>query len=154
VEYNNPDLASQIAPTQTFTYTDGGTFQNEPIGMAKGFVDKIDNHMNVDSRFYLFVAPRAKGSSAHSEFNAAKATFRETAIELVGGIYGQAAFQDWIMAEQVNDQIALFNKRAIQLKSVFAGDATLANENAATLQAAANQLLPALFASTPPPKPG
>jgi hypothetical protein len=34
-EFDQNNLKSTILPTQTFTYTDGGVFQNEPLGLAK-----------------------------------------------------------------------------------------------------------------------
>jgi hypothetical protein len=155
IEYQDEkNLISKIAPTQAFTYTDGGTFQNEPIGLAKDLVDKIDNHLDVDNRFYLFVAPRAKGSTASSDFSASMADFRETAVQLVGAVYGQATFQDWITAEQVNQQVAVFNKRASELHAAFIGDAAVVNQRAQILQTAADQLLPALFPNAPAAAPG
>ena len=43
----------------TFTYSDGGILQNQPLGIAKNLVDRIDHHMNQERRFYLFVSPHA-----------------------------------------------------------------------------------------------
>ena len=50
------------------TYTDGGTFDNEPLGLAKDIVDTIDKHVRTESRFYLFVAPRSLASTAAPAF--------------------------------------------------------------------------------------
>lgn len=136
-------LQTQIAPTQSFSYTDGGTFQNEPLGLAKDLVDLIDKHLDVESRFYLFVAPGAKSSTANSEFNADKANYRETALRLASSIFEQSRFQDWITAKKVNEQIALFNRRAEELHRVL-GDGTL-DPNAVIPGAAA--LLPLLFSN-------
>ncbi|HZQ47360.1 MAG TPA: patatin-like phospholipase family protein, partial [Verrucomicrobiae bacterium] len=141
-EYADPDLVTPIAPTQSFAYTDGGTFQNEPLGLAKRLVDQIDNHLDVDNRFYLFVAPGAKSSSANSTFNAGNANYTKTAERLVSAVFSQSRFQDWIMAEQLNEQISLFNQRAYGLRDMLnnGGDAC-----AQKLQAAANEILPMLF---------
>lgn len=141
-EYADPNLVSNILPTQSFAYTDGGVFQNEPLGLAKNLVDQIDNHLNVSSRFYLFVDPGSKSSTANSDFNAANANYRKTAITLISSIFGQARFQDWVMAENVNAQIALYNRRAIELH-----DALIRNSiNAQSIQPGAAALLPLLFA--------
>jgi hypothetical protein len=106
-------------PLETFTYTDGGVFQNQPLGLAKDLVDEVDKHVDTESRFYLFISPQAKGWTAHSDFNASQANFKTTTFQLINAIYGQAGFQDWIDAEKVNKRIDLFNKRATQLKDAL-----------------------------------
>jgi predicted acylesterase/phospholipase RssA len=44
VEYTSPWLVRSVwggNPNTTFTYTDGGVFQNEPLGMAKNLVEQV-----------------------------------------------------------------------------------------------------------------
>ena len=144
-EYTDPDLASKILPTQKFAYTDGGTFQNEPLGLAKNLVDQIDQHLDVENRFYLFVAPGEKSSTANADFNASKADYSEMAVRLVSSIFGQARFQDWIMAEDVNAKVALFNQRADELYKMLL-NGTL---DVAKIQPGTTALLPLLFSSNP-----
>jgi hypothetical protein len=44
-------------PSRFFTYTDGGVFQNEPLGMAKNLVELLpDGHLNALNRGYCFIA--------------------------------------------------------------------------------------------------
>jgi hypothetical protein len=129
-------------PFETFTYTDGGVFQNEPLGLAKNLVDEVDDHVDTESRFYLFIAPHAKASTAHSDFNQSNANFKATALQLFNAVYGQAGFQDWIQAERVNTQIDVFNRRAQELKDVLEHGRI----QAAALQNSAGTLLPLLFA--------
>lgn len=142
---NLTNLETPILPVQLFTYTDGGTFQNEPLGLAKNLVDGIDHHLDVDNRYYLFVSPHSKGSSATNtaEFNAGNATLRRFASQLIGAIFEQSQFQDWITAQTVNDQIALFNYRAMQLHNgmVRSDSGNLVQ----SLQATAKLLLPTLM---------
>lgn len=136
-----------------FAYTDGGVFQNEPLGLAKNLVDEIDHHQNVDSRFYLYVAPGAKSSDVNEKFSAATATFLPTAQALVRAVLNQAKFQDWIDAEAVNNQISLFNTRAMQLfLAMRVPPAAGAPDLTAILQTAANVLLPGLFSRQPLPE--
>ncbi len=142
---DKPNLETPIAPHQSFAYTDGGTFQNEPLGLAKNLVDQIDEHLDVANRFYLFVAPGAKSSTANSAFNAGNANYRETALRLVASVFEQGRFQDWITAEHVNTQVAVFNERAAEL-----GQALLAGTlKAGSLSPATKQLLPVLFSGSP-----
>jgi hypothetical protein len=153
-EFVRPNLETHIAPTQTFSYTDGGTFQNEPLGLAKNLVDLTDNHQNVDSRFYLFVAPGGKSSVANSDFTAASANFHATAMRLVGAIFGQARFQDWIFAEKVNASIEIFNDQARAAMQLFNKDTAAATKRAAAFQTAIDSILPDLFDNRPAPRPG
>jgi len=144
-EFDSPNVIFPM-PFETFTYTDGGVFQNEPLGLAKNLVDETDQHLNNDSRFYLFIAPQVKGSNAHADFNEASSNFKSTATQLLNAVYGQAEFQDWIQAEQVNQSIYLFNDRAVQLKNAI----TEKKIQPAILEQTANALLPLLFANRKP----
>jgi predicted acylesterase/phospholipase RssA len=147
-EYGQPFLDPDMFPsdTRTFTYTDGGVFQNEPLGLAKDFVDEIDEHQDNESRFYLFVSPGARGSTLNSDFNESKATLGATLGQLLKAIQGQAQFHDWITAENVNDRIALLNDRAVGLKDALAkkkGDSGFVDFE--VLAPVSDALLPILF---------
>lgn len=126
-EYTGSRPTGYPATGGAYTYTDGGVFQNEPLGMAKDLVDLIDNHQNYESRFYLFVAPGAKSSSIDSDFRASNAKFFPMAQRLAYSVFEQARFHDWIMAEGVNAQIQLFNSRAMALHAlILAGNLDVA----------------------------
>jgi predicted acylesterase/phospholipase RssA len=119
IEYNRsrflPPIPSACFPSadRTFTYTDGGTFQNEPLGLAKNLVNKIDpRHAHNDERFYLFVSPGARAGTSNSQFRAELANLSGTAATIVASILNQAQFQDWIRAEQINERIQLLDKQA------------------------------------------
>jgi hypothetical protein len=133
-DYDSPDLVGALWGGQSsryFTYTDGGLLQNQPLGMAKNFVDNLPGgHLHTQDRGYLFVAPHPRSSSEiqyttdasaapASAFGAANATFKAVATRLAGTVVGQAAFQDWITAENVNDKIALLDRRASELQRLY-----------------------------------
>ena len=104
-----------------FCYTDGGVFQNEPLGMAKNLVEQqTDGHLNASDRGYLFIAPKPKGSDAQQGFHQPSANYKATVMQLAAAVIGQAEFQDWVMAESVNDKIASLNRLADQLSVLFA----------------------------------
>jgi Patatin-like phospholipase len=130
----------------SFCYTDGGVFQNEPLGMAKNIVEELPNgHLNATRRGYLFIAPQPKASDVLAGFNKASANYKETIFHLIGAIMGQAQFQDWARAEDVNDRIALLNERAGELKQLFqAGTLTSAQTTPIT-----STLLPMFFQGAP-----
>jgi hypothetical protein len=108
----------QQDPT-TFTYSDGGILQNQPLGMAKNLVDLIDSHMHQESRFYLFVSPHAKDPQANDTLHAANADYLHLLKRLVEVVVGQAGFQDWITAKGVNERIAILDARAAGLKDAI-----------------------------------
>jgi hypothetical protein len=124
-----------------YAYTDGGVFQNEPLGMAKNLVDKIDDHRNIDTRFYLFVAPGAKGSGMNNTFRAADADFLNTIKQLGMAVFQQARFHDWIMAEDLNAKIRLLNERATGLESALIAGTVKPSQ----LKPASDALIPLLF---------
>jgi hypothetical protein len=144
-------LGQFASDPRQFTYTDGGVFQNEPLGLAKHLVDLNDpGHTGTDSRFYLFVAPQPKISSSSSQFNETIANLGKTGLQLLGSIFNQARFHDWIQAEEVNDRIRLFNERAIDLKNAMLKKSNAKGYvSAASLAATATALLNVLFANQP-----
>ncbi len=117
---------SVLSPDRTypFAYTDGGVFENEPLGLAKDLVDQIDqSHLEHDSRFYLYVAPGAKRSAANLKINAAdnsyNATYLNTGAALAGAIFTQARFQNWIATSRINQAIRQFEQQAKELSDVL-----------------------------------
>jgi hypothetical protein len=144
-EFTDPDIvqANLSADPLQFTYTDGGLFQNEPLGMAKNFVDELDNHLNSDSRAYLFISPEPKASTANRVFSAKAATFRGMFSRLAPDILYQARFQDWVTAEEVNESVDIFNGRAMALQVLMA-ERTLTPE---TLNGVCDILLTQFFHS-------
>ena len=119
------------SPSRFFTYTDGGVFQNEPLGMAKNLVELLpDGHLNALDRGYLFIAPQPKTSAAiqytsdptadpAGAFGSAVADYKVVLDRIALSIMGQAGFQDWIMAEEINRKIHLLDERADQLQALF-----------------------------------
>lgn len=82
-----------------YLYTDGGVFENEPIGMAKFLVDQIDrNRDSNDKRYYLYIAPGQRELPENS-FNQENGNLLKTGITLLSSIFHQARFQDWIMED-------------------------------------------------------
>ncbi|MGH9642610.1 MAG: patatin-like phospholipase family protein [Terriglobales bacterium] len=102
----------------TFTYSDGGILQNQPLGIAKNLVDQIDCHLN-EKRFYLFVSPNAKDPDTNDTFHAASADYLRLLKRLVGVFIGQAGFQDWVTAKHVNESVAILDSRAAGLKDAI-----------------------------------
>jgi hypothetical protein len=130
VEYTSPYLVRGIWDGQAstkFTYTDGGVFQNEPLGMAKNLVEQVPGgRLNAAQRGYLFIAPKPKQSDEVKNspdpnvgFSAANANYKTLASRLADSVIGQSEFQDWSVAEGYNDQLLLLDERAGELQSLF-----------------------------------
>jgi len=117
-EFDSPFLAPWAQSPRDFTYTDGGVFQNQPIGLAKNLVDLIDLHQASDMRSYLFVSPHPVDPTV-GRITADSATFKPLAGSLVNAVYNQAGFRDWIEAETVNDAVNVLNLRASQLATLL-----------------------------------
>jgi predicted acylesterase/phospholipase RssA len=143
VDYTSQDLVRSLwnnAPSRFFTYTDGGVFQNEPLGMAKNLVEMLPGgHLNADKRGYLFIAPHPKTSEdvpyttdpnadPVKYFGAANANYKGLVGRLAESVIGQSEFQDWMVAEQVNDELRLLDKRAGQLQTLFISGALTATQ--------------------------
>ncbi|MGD0546605.1 MAG: patatin-like phospholipase family protein [Terracidiphilus sp.] len=141
------------APSRYFTYTDGGVFQNQPLGMAKNLVETIPGgHLNAEQRGYLFIAPQPKTSEnipyttdpkadPAKAFGSANANYKALIERLALSVISQSAFQDWVMAEKVNDKISLLDRRASQLQDLFLSGAI----NAAQSTPVSSTLLPRFF---------
>jgi hypothetical protein len=130
-----------------FAYTDGGTFQNEPLGLARDFTRKLDRPEDTATRFYLFVAPGALAAQAKSDFKA-NSTILQSLTRIAGVIFQQARFHDWIMAESVNERIQRFDQKAEGLKQDILlppGDASGRHVDWRDLQPASAALLPVLY---------
>ena len=143
-EFTDPNVVPFTKTPFPFVYTDGGVFQNEPLGLAKNLVDTIDDHQNVDSRFYLFVSPGARNSTAAAGFSADGANYKMVLQQLLGAVFQQSRFHDWITAESVNEKLRIFNDRALELKQALVAR-SLDN---ATLGIAARAILRLQFAPT------
>jgi predicted acylesterase/phospholipase RssA len=150
-EYRDSNLEGWPAKSKedkTFTYTDGGVLQNQPIGLAKNL---IDDHVvpdrlkqrdftafnDADSRLYVFVSPHSMQSEVSTGFTAANANFARMADEIVRTYTRQAEFHDWIMAEQLNQQVNELDVRAGQLADALTGKSQ--SLDVAALKTAATQ---------------
>jgi Patatin-like phospholipase len=102
-----------------FLYTDGGVFENEPIGLAKSLAEQIKH----PKRFYLFISPGQLKPTV-GKLNSQNADLLNTGIALLQAIFHQARFQDWIM-ETIKAPIysitALDNEIIGEIFSAFAG---------------------------------
>ncbi|MCA6604139.1 MAG: patatin-like phospholipase family protein [Pseudanabaena sp. M007S1SP1A06QC] len=127
----------------TYTYTDGGVFENEPLGLAKKLAECLDKKARISgnnadtsnenikndesSRVYLYVAPGHKTSTANTNFGRTQGVDLWTTFQsLIAAIFHQARFQDWIIKEMDSKspifQIAVEDKQLIgELFFAFAG---------------------------------
>jgi hypothetical protein len=127
----------------TFTYTDGGVLQNQPLGMAKNLVDENDHHLENDNRFYLFVSPSPMDGKQNLDLHEANADMIAVGKRLVDVYTGQSTFRDWIQANTINEQIDILDQRAAGLAQALEHDQI----NPAILTEASQQILTVLYAT-------
>ena len=118
-DYTGENLEPWDHDPATYTYSDGGILQNQPLGMAKNLVDLFDMHRDQERRYYLFVSPHAKDPDANDGFHAANADYFHLLQRLITVVMGQSGFQDWITAKEVNQRLALLDARAEGLKEAI-----------------------------------
>jgi predicted acylesterase/phospholipase RssA len=142
-----PDETLIPFPTDpyTFTYTDGGVLQNQPLGLAKNLVDENDHHIENDNRFYLFVSPSPMDGMQNLALHEANTDMIAIGKRLVDVYMGQATFRDWIQAKSVNDAIDRLDRRAAGLADAIEHEQI----DAAILATASQQILTLLFATQP-----
>lgn len=126
-----------------YVYTDGGVFENEPLGLAKKLAEWLDekarptgndaNTANENSkhdesnRVYLYVAPGNKHSTANINFGRTEQVdLWSTLKSLISAFFHQARFQDWIIKDLDSKspifQITVEDKKLIgELLFAFAG---------------------------------
>ncbi len=156
-DYPDPtleDWPERPPENKTFAYSDGGVLQNQPIGLAKNLIEyliqdrlskgDLTAYNDADSRLYLFVSPHSLQSGVSAGFTAEKASFPRMADELARTYTRQAAFHDWIMAEQLNQQVNSLDERAQQLADAIKSGSVNIDE----LRGAAIQLATLLTGST------
>lgn len=87
-----------------YLYTDGGVFENEPIGMAKTFVENIDQKDKSNKRHYLYIAPSLRKLAKNPFTQKKDDDFLVIGVALLNSIFQQSRFQDWVM-EKMDDPV-------------------------------------------------
>lgn len=119
--YSESDYPPKAVPfgKERFAYVDGGTFNNYPLGMAKGLVNRLDqNPRDNESRYYFYISPNSKNST-RSDFKASEANPLNTTFAITSAIFNQARFQDWILTSHYNDLLSQMEDRAEALCQYF-----------------------------------
>jgi hypothetical protein len=112
------DDFSASHPSGKFSFTDGGVFNNYPLGMARELVKTIDEDpLDYSKRFYFYISPNKKISSMDAAFDAdsPQAKIQDVIMKIAKSVIGQAQFQDWLKTDKVNKEVALLDTRAKEL---------------------------------------
>ncbi len=129
-EYNEAYLSAVDWPpaerTRPLPYVDGGVFNNEPLGLAKGMVDENDRHRDNDNRFYLYVSPSPKLSARNKDLTAPDVPLLEMGGHLITAVIGQAQYQDISSLMKTNRRVATLDATARSLAALLGGNRALA----------------------------
>lgn len=106
-EYDGLLLDSQTPFRGKFSYVDGGTFNNQPIGESVGLAREADRNGPTPERRYLFVNANADNSTYDPRFGdpPEELTFVSTAQRVAEVIFNQSRTSDWIRSLLINDQV-------------------------------------------------
>ena len=151
-DYADDALNDFPFPENAFTYTDGGVFDNSPLGMAKSLANQLDkNPLDYERRFFLYVSPDRKGSTANLTIYEGNASLLRTGKALLNGIFQQGRFQDWIMTADYNQLIQEFDDRAYRLRELMRSIPDSERDSMANV---ADRLLEHLYDGQDESKPG
>lgn len=128
----NPDELADWTEGK-YIYTDGGVFENEPIGLAMQLIDSLPNPCgrHHPDRYFLFIAPGARKADADPFLNSTGNDHLSVAKGLIAAIMGQSRFQDWITkAEQgqIPKVLAVTSRDEVLLGDVFSAFAGFLEE--------------------------
>ncbi len=101
-----------------YLYTDGGIFENEPVGMAASLAKEIDEKESPTQRNYLFVAPGKRTIDADPFFNR-EDNLLAMAIGLASAVFGQSRFQQWVTEGLEGKLLTVTASDALLIGDVF-----------------------------------
>jgi hypothetical protein len=92
---------------RTFTYMDGGLFNNEPVGLTRQIVEGLEEaypEIRLDQRLYVLVDPYVAATSEEPALPD-PLTYQIVLGRLVGAVLGESSKRDWIRAARVNQRL-------------------------------------------------
>lgn len=120
-----------------YIYTDGGVFENEPIGLAIRLVESLCGEGEIASRdrLFIFIAPGSRKANS-DPFRSIASTTDDTARPdhiavakaLMAAIMGQSRFQQWIIDDRTPQVLAVTSKDSELLGDVFSAFAGFLDE--------------------------
>ena len=128
----NPQELSDWTKGQ-YVYTDGGVFENEPIGLAMALIDSLpDSPKRSDpDRFFLFIAPGARKADRDPFLNSSGNDHLSVGKALISAIMGQSRFQEWIKKAEhgrIPKVLAVTSQDEVLLGDVFSAFAGFLEE--------------------------
>lgn len=101
-----------------FSFTDGGLFNNYPLGMARSLAKTIDqDYLDYSKRFYFYISPREKASTKDVDFDADSPSLKiqDVGKKITQVVFHQSQFQEWFLTDGYNKMIELLDARAKEL---------------------------------------
>ncbi|WP_411871974.1 patatin-like phospholipase family protein [Vulcanococcus limneticus] len=116
-----------------YVYTDGGVFENEPIGLAIALIESLRTAPKIydPERFFLFIAPGARKPDSDPFLNSSGSDHFTVAKALISAIMGQSRFQEWIRKaedDRIPKVLAVTSRDEVLLGDVFSAFAGFLEE--------------------------
>lgn len=114
-----------------YVYTDGGVFENEPIGLALSLLSSLytEEESQKHERYFLFIAPGARKAAADPFTSSTNPPDHlSVAKALAAGIMGQSRYQDWISKSRNTKVLAVTSEDKKLLGDVFSAFAGFLEE--------------------------
>jgi predicted acylesterase/phospholipase RssA len=119
-----------------YVYTDGGVFENEPIGLAMALIESLPDAPKNDprsdpDRYFLFIAPGARKADGDPFLNSSGSDHLSVGKALISAIMGQSRFQDWIKKAErgrIPKVLAVTSQDEVLLGDVFSAFAGFLEE--------------------------
>jgi hypothetical protein len=114
-----------------YVYTDGGVFENEPIGLALSLLSSLykKKERKKHERYFLLIAPGTRKAAADPFTSSTNPPDHlSVAKALVAGIMGQSRYQDWISKSRNTKVFAVTSEDKRLLGDVFSAFAGFLEE--------------------------
>lgn len=117
-DYRNAALPPTPDPLDIL-YTDGGAFNNEPLGIAKDLVERNPDHRIHEYR-YVLIDPYLSATAYKNYTPPDRPNLIEFGKRLISVILGESAAHDWLQANKVNKRLELERQFIPHLASLIA----------------------------------
>ena len=117
-DYPGAVLPGPEAGSLRMWYTDGGLFDNEPVGLAKRLVERWSDHRGADWRYVLVDPYMGCDGAVAGTSSAPPSTPTRMAARLARVLLRQGAARDWMQANKINARLEILQALVERLPDI------------------------------------